>query len=89
MPEVLQEYCFQIGGNLKDGIKGQGQYCYVKEDGTSYTFDQAKATCEGLSGTLPILTSLEAHTIFQNEDCSALDIDLPGQSLCPGVSISQ
>ena len=86
MPELAAEYCFQYGGNLKDGIKGQGQYCHFKEDGFTYTYDQAQATCENIFGTLPIIKSLEAHTIFQNDDCSLLDIDIPGQSECPGVS---
>ena len=86
MPQTSQDLCFGASGNLKDGVKGQGQYCYLREDGVRYTYSEALTKCQSLSGTLPMLQSLEAHTIFQNDDCSALDTQYPGQSKCTGVS---
>ena len=84
--ETMQQACLTEGGNLKDGIKGAGQYCYLRADGVKYTFDEAKIKCDGLSGNLPMLTSQEAQTMFQDVTCSSMDKVNPGSSKCPGVS---
>ena len=82
------DQCISMGGNLKDGIKGEGQYCYLREDGVRYTYDEGKAKCESLSGTLPIIKTIEAHTMFYKHECSQLDQENPGRTSCPGVSNS-
>lgn len=67
----MQVECESQGGWLKDGLRGVGQYCYLREDGVRYTFDQAVAKCAELSGSLPILKTLDEHNAFHNDVCSA------------------
>ena len=76
-----------MNGNLKPGIKDEGQYCYFRHQlGMKWTFEESKTACESLSGTLPILKSLEAQTIFYTDKCSTMDQQFPGERQCTGVS---
>ena len=78
-----------MGGTLKDGVKSQGQYCVFVRDccgDERWNFEEAKAKCESLSGSLPLLKTLTAQTKYFSHTCSDLDPNHAGTTKCTAVS---
>ena len=84
LPDESRTKCIQIGGTLRDGLKGYGQYCLIT--GVLLDFDDALVKCADLGGSLPKINSLDEALAYHKVDCSRLNPNAESCSNARSVS---